>query len=512
MKPIIVVVEGVSAGRYYAEEALRRGYEPVNIFPNSASSEAYQRLRDAALHYWSSLGLRTLEPKDDSPEAMLSLVRELSPVAVVAGSELGVPWTDYLNKALGLPGNNPATSIQRRNKYEMHQRLEACGVPSLRSQKCATLEACMETARAWQMWPIVVKPLAGAGSDGVSFCRNEEEVAQKCSALLERTDLFGTVNSQVLLQEFARGTEYIVNTVSSGGRHAVTDVWRYDKIPVGSKGVAYNYAALVVKPNETERALFDYALDVVSALGFEYGPSHTEIMLTPQGPRLIETGARPMGGFFPPDLLRDVLGHELVDLSLDAVLDPAAFARFASKPYCPRKTAVLKVVISSASYPVAALPYEAILMEAPAAKRWEFSLVESTGRVFETVDLESAAGEVFLSHENAEVVWRTYEALRFLESEAQTWLFEDKPHVMKAPILHAAGAAVPFTSQTTCGWLDVIRQVGRFSREMPEGATLMVEAGNADPEADRVFGALLEVFGWHPVEYGTYRKACGAES
>ena len=51
---------------------------------------------------------------------------------------------------------------------------------------------------------------------------------------------------------------------------------------------------------ETEKSLLSYTVKVLDALGFRYGPSHTELMLTPKGPRLIETAARPMGGFSLP--------------------------------------------------------------------------------------------------------------------------------------------------------------------------------------------------------------------
>ena len=74
------------------------------------------------------------------------------------------------------------------------------------------------------------------------------------------------------------------------------------------------------------------SLKVLDALGFRYGPFHTELMLTPKGPRLIETAARPMGGFFPNDLMRQIFGFDHAALTLDAVLDPKAFKRVAAKP------------------------------------------------------------------------------------------------------------------------------------------------------------------------------------
>ena len=123
--------------------------------------------------------------------------------------------------------------------------------------------------------------------------------------------------------------------MSREGKHFITDVWRYDKVPVGNKGNAYNFAALVRHPNETEKSLLSYTVKVLDALGFRYCPSHTELMPTPKGPRLIETAARPMGGFFPADLMRRIFGYDHASLTLDALLDQKAFDEFAVKPYAP---------------------------------------------------------------------------------------------------------------------------------------------------------------------------------
>ena len=310
---------------------------------------------------------------------------------------------------------------------------------------------------------------------------------------------------EILLQEFAHGTEYIVNTMSREGKHFITDVWRYDKVPVGNKGNAYNFAALVRHPNETEKSLLSYTVKVLDALGFRYGPSHTELMLTPKGPRLIETAARPMGGFFPADLMRRIFGYDHASLTLDALLDQKAFDEFAIKPYAPNTSALLKIVISQSRYPVQALYYEAIVCEAPVVKRWEFNLVKRSGEVVETVDLESAVGEIFIADDRAEVVWLAYEAMRRLELEYQHWLYGPEELNMLTPILHAVGT-VPFTEHLSITWRDVIRHTGAFSRNSPSGTTLMVETDGMTPQESVAFSCLLGIFGWRQIEYGSYYK------
>ena len=503
--PVVVIMEGISAGRYFVDAARNRGLEPVVIFPKIDFSETYQQLRQPAIDFWKAKGCQVIEPADDSNETMLSIVKRLNPVGVISGSELGVPWTDFLTQALNLPGNDPNTSFMRRNKYDMQQRLIARGVDSLRSIKCRTPEECVQTASKWNSWPVVVKPLAGAGSLGVHFCQSAQNLEDICRQLFEEQDLFGTPNAELLLQEFAHGTEYIVNTMSRAGRHVVTDIWRYDKVPVGSKGNAYNYAALVRQPNETEKSLISYTFEVLDALGFRYGPSHTELMLTPKGPRLIETAARPMGGFFPDDLMRQIFGYDHASLSLDAILDEDAFNEIASRPYAPTMSALLKIVISNAQYPVKSLYYEAIATEAPVVKRWEFELAKHRRAIVETVDLETAGGEIFIADERAEVVWLAYEAMRKLEQECLKWLYSPEDIQMTTPILHAVGA-VPFTEHLTMPWSTVIRYTGEFSRNALSGTSLMVEMDSMSSQEMTAFSALLGIFGWRQIEYGTYYK------
>ena len=288
--------------------------------------------------------------------------------------------------------------------------------------------------------------------------------------------------------------------MSCAGQHIVTDVWRYDKVPVGSKGNAYNYAALVRQPNETEKTLLSYTLKVLDALGFRYGPSHTELMLTPKGPRLIETAARPMGGFFPDDLMRQIFGFDHASLTLDAVLDPKAFKRIAAKPYAPNTSALLKIVISHAHHPVKTLYYEAIAYEAPVVKRWEFDLVKRSGEIVETVDLETAGGELFIADERAEIVWLAYEAMRRLETDCQEWLYGSEDLQITTPIMHAVGS-VQFTEHTVLPWLNVIRHTEAFSRNAQSGTSLMVET---DGMTTKEITACI--FGWRQIEYGTYYK------
>ncbi|MEK8104173.1 hypothetical protein NKG94_01750 [Micromonospora sp. M12] len=70
-------------------------------------------------------------------------------------------------------------------------------------------------------------------------------------------------------------------------------------------------------PKQVREAAIDVALAALDAIGFDFGPAHTEVKLTDRGPLLIEVNAR-AGGDFVPDLVRHATGVSLLDQTIVA--------------------------------------------------------------------------------------------------------------------------------------------------------------------------------------------------
>jgi biotin carboxylase len=75
-------------------------------------------------------------------------------------------------------------------------------------------------------------------------------------------------------------------------------------------------------PREQTPELLELAGRALRALGFAVGAAHTEIKLTPEGPRVVEVNGRIGGGV--PDMLRLVAGVDLVKATMRAALGSAA--------------------------------------------------------------------------------------------------------------------------------------------------------------------------------------------
>lgn len=212
--------------------------------------------------------------------------------AVVAGSEPGVEYAEALAHRMGFPTNDPSLAKARRNKYDMAKAVERAGLAGARQEKVTSGDQAVTWAEAQGTWPIVVKPVESAGSDGVVVCKTLEEVKKAAESSLNQNNLLGIDNSAVLVQTYIDGDQYFVNTISVAGEHTVTDAWRMTLRPIPGYSNAMEDWFLLNPTESDAQALIAYTKHVLDAIGVINGPAVSEVRLSSNGPALIETGAR----------------------------------------------------------------------------------------------------------------------------------------------------------------------------------------------------------------------------
>jgi len=119
------------------------------------------------------------------------------------------------------------------------------------------------------------------------------------TALLGTTDVLNNLNSEAVVQERVSGTEYAVDTFSFDGSHATTNICRYAKLDDGARFAVYESMTFVPYEAPGNAALLEYARQALDTLGIRFGFAHSEIMMTPDGPQLVEVGARLPGAGLP---------------------------------------------------------------------------------------------------------------------------------------------------------------------------------------------------------------------
>lgn len=314
----VALVDAYSAGNQMVPALAKYGAECVHV----RSPEPDVRLVQLRFPDGFLADIR----HDGDVAATVSALREWGVSSVVAGGESGVELADRLAAELGTPGNGMSRPTSRRNKYDMVMALRDAGVVHAATIISSDVDEIISWADTTAGYPIVLKPVSSAGRDNVVACSSAEQVREGHERIMTNADRQGRTNTVVLAQEFLDGDEHFVNTVSRDGRHHNVETWRYQKCPLPDGRIIHEYSEPLSPDDPNNARLEQYSRQVLDALEIRNGASHAEIMLTADGPVLVECAARLGGGGFPEIYARS-LGANQVDLLALSVTKPDEFDR-----------------------------------------------------------------------------------------------------------------------------------------------------------------------------------------
>ncbi|BEL02163.1 ATP-grasp domain-containing protein [Actinoplanes sichuanensis] len=411
----VVMVDAYAPTRRLAPVFHKAGYRVVRVQSTPEAPLVYQGAFDLSPYAGNIVHTGDLD-------ATLAAVQDWDPVAVVAGGEVGVEFADLLGELLGLPNNGTALSVARRDKYVQIETLRAAGLR-------ATRQLLVEDAGQLEGWHagfggrIVVKPIRSAAGDGVHFCATPEESVAAYRKILGSENIFSHRNDAVVAQEYLTGGEYVVDTVSCDGRHQVTDIWKYEKLTANGITDLTCGVRLLPRHGAVQEALVPYACAVLDALGIRFGAAHLEIKLTPDGPCLVEVGAR-MAGLDLPGFCQPALGEGQLEWIVDAYVRPRRFAARAGVDYEVRKHVVSAWAVSTREARLKAYPMMG-LIEGLESLYDVRPVVSPGGRLRRTVDDLSTPLIVNLMHPVEEIVDRDFGTFRYLDGPSFYELDED---------------------------------------------------------------------------------------
>jgi biotin carboxylase len=331
----IIIVDAYSTGKYLAPAFKSYGFNLVHV-------QAFPKVPERYMSYQPEVEKNFLENIIFTDTlSTLEKLKKYDIKCVIAGIESGVLVADILSEALGLSTTNGTEySLCRRNKFLMHRALESNDVayiPQFKSNNLSDILHWIKTNNKLGFkeghTPIVLKPISSCGTDNVIFCYSENEIENAFNKIKASQNVFGEENNEVLVQKFIDGQEYIVNTVSSMGTHYITDMWRINKKYINNAPIC-DFEELVSSTEEIFVTMSKYTETVLNALKIKFGAGHSEIMMTKDGPVLIETAARLIGGINPAAIV-EVLGYTQISLLVESYLNPANFIRFAALDRLP---------------------------------------------------------------------------------------------------------------------------------------------------------------------------------
>jgi biotin carboxylase len=334
---------------------------------------------------------------------------------VIPGSESGVLLADLLTDRLQTPGNRPGNSAARRDKSLMGECVAAAGLATAAGRAFTSAEEAVAWYADAGLAEAVVKPIDSAGTDNVWFCHDVPSVAAACRSVLSRSNVYGEQNRKVLVQARLHGVEYYVNSVSHEGVHRTPEIWRYIKRPGATGSPVYDYEETVPACSAEAAALRQFTYAVLDALGITSSAAHTEIMLTDQGPVLIETGAR-LGGATIPHIVEKYSGVCQAGLYAAALLDPERLAAFDDQRVRWSATVRLVSLINRIPGEVRSLDWVARLEAVPSVVAVATSAA-SGAWLAATTFLANSPGYVYLAAQDPAEVERDYATIRGLEEQ-----------------------------------------------------------------------------------------------
>lgn len=236
--------------------------------------------------------------------AAKEIARELHgnpPNAVLALGDRATPTAAYVAHAFGIPGNSPESVEACRNKLRQRQVLSVAGVPVPEFFTFSTAHE-MSHVLPRVKFPCVVKPLTLAASQGVVRANNPQEferAVERIRTLLTSPEvqiLREPVLDRLLVEKYIPGREVAIEGLLDCGRLRVLAT--FDK-PDPLEGPYFEETIYVTPtrlPEETQNALIECAVRTVRALGLTTGPLHAEFRINAEGPWVLETAPRPIGG------------------------------------------------------------------------------------------------------------------------------------------------------------------------------------------------------------------------
>lgn len=233
-------------------------------------------------------------------------IHEIDPFqAIGAYHEMNQEKASEIANKISLPFHNRKTIEYTRDKFLMRKLLQEAGIDNTASQIVKCEEEMIDFAKRYG-YPIILKPVNGWASAGVSVIRSREKV----SSAIEWFKYLAP-EAQMYVEQFLVGDEFSVEAFTEDGKHHIVCITKkfkdYDHM------IEIGHVLPATLDEVKEQAINKLVIDVLDLVGVQNGGSHTEVILTSDGPRVIENHVR-FGGDCIPDLIKITSGLDLFDI------------------------------------------------------------------------------------------------------------------------------------------------------------------------------------------------------
>ncbi len=247
-------------------------------------------------------------------EAIAAAAVELEVDAVVTmATDQPLRAVARANARRGLRGLSEDVALRVTRKDLSRKTFEDAGVPGPRSYPVGD---ATELRQAWEELdhPVILKPVDSSGSRGVSLLQDEGDI----QVALDHALMYSAI-SRAVAEEFLEGQELSVETLSVAGEMKIIQITEKR-----TSGPPHFVEAGHLQParltRDQRREVEEITRAAAVALGIDTGPTHTEVIITDRGPKIVEVGARLGGDYITSDLVPLSTGIDMVSLTLELSL------------------------------------------------------------------------------------------------------------------------------------------------------------------------------------------------
>lgn len=215
-------------------------------------------------------------------------------------------------KEMGLTGIDEGTALRATNKAEMRKAPKAYNVPVPRFFTASDESEYNEVVKQFSV-PFIVKPVDSSGSRGIFEVADitDQNMVRKAYDYCKPYSKTG----DVIVEEYMSGPEVSVETLSIDGTCHVLQIT--DKLTTGAPHyVEMGHSQPTRHSKEIAKKISETAIAANKAIGIKNGPSHTEIIITGEGPKIVEIGARLGGDCITTHLVPLSTGVDMVECNI----------------------------------------------------------------------------------------------------------------------------------------------------------------------------------------------------
>lgn len=240
----------------------------------------------------------------ENEQLIINSLREIQKSHSIDGaislSEEHVPLMISVQQSLKLPGPDYSVARNTRHKGAMRQALGDIGLQIPKVLRIPDIHTFSANDALLPEFPLVLKPARGSGSFNVQRVNNLTELNSAAKSFKKTNALFTFKDASVdyLLESFIEGDEFSIESVVSG-----TQVKHFAIVRKYTTELPFFEEFAHIAGDDQCEIYWDEFTNVVErcvrGMSIDAVATHTEIKRAPDGPYIIEIGARLGGDLIP---------------------------------------------------------------------------------------------------------------------------------------------------------------------------------------------------------------------